>query len=114
MLPFSFGLTVAYLTYGRDEVEVEAQPMSKTQGEAAYAELDPALWMHWDEAQWAMDGPWMGHGWPSGGRGTAEATLDFGLFTSRPGFVELLVLCIPVFWVTLLAMSPGCNKPWLL
>ena len=52
----------------------------------------------------------MGHGWPVGrSTGTAEATLDFGLFTSRPGFVELLVLCIPVFWVTLLAMSPGCN-----
>ena len=58
-----------------------------------------------------MDGPWMGHGWAIGGCGTAEATLDFGLFTSSPGFVELLVLCIPVFWVTLLAMSPGCNKP---
>ena len=68
MLPFSFSLTVAYLTYGRDEVEVEAQPMSKTQGEAAYAELDPALWMQWDVGHgWAMDGPWMGHGWAMDG-----------------------------------------------
>lgn len=65
----------------RDEVEVEAQAMSKTQGEAAY-ELDPA-------------------------------TLDFGLFTSRPGFVELLVLCIPVFWVTLLAMWPELLRAFL-
>ena len=35
-----------------------------------------------------------------------EESLDFGLFTSFPRPYQLLVQCVPVFWVTLLAMPP--------
>ena len=40
----------------------------------------------------------------------SEESLDFGLFTSFPRPLQLLVQCVPVFWVTLLAMRPGCTE----
>ena len=36
-----------------------------------------------------------------------KASLDFGLFTSNPKPLQLIVLSTPVFWVTLLAMPLG-------
>eukprot|EP00435_Cladocopium_sp_Y103_P034368 s881_g8.t2 len=40
-------------------------------------------------------------------------SLDFGLFTSFPRPFQLLVQCVPVFWVTLLAMWPELLSTFL-
>lgn len=41
-----------------------------------------------------------------------QEALDFGLFTRFPSPKQLITLCPPVFWVTLLAMPlGGCPKP---